>query len=230
VLQAFFAEWQEAAGGAITVETLGTARARFEEVVTRRLASLPKAEASLERMRLIGTAAVPGLGEVVLAAEVVRPTPVVRRLLEFAFDGEFLLERESTQRTVRLRGKADRVDLLADGRLRIFDYKIGRAPEDSIQLAAYAVCLPQHLRRTTGEQWEVGEAAYIAFGEPQRAVRPVVDGTPKSAQVLIEAQARVLDAVDGIERGEFPPRPATTRLCATCAYAAVCRKDYAGAD
>ena len=32
--------------------------------------------------------------------------------------------------------------------------------------------------------------------------------------------------LDGIAGGHFPPRPAERSLCAVCAYAAVCRKDY----
>ena len=46
--------------------------------------------------------------------------------------------------------------------------------------------------------------------------------------MLLDAQTRLLDAVDRIERGEFPPTPADTMMCARCAHAAVCRKDYVG--
>ena len=45
---------------------------------------------------------------------------------------------------------------------------------------------------------------------------------------LAEAQSRLLDAIDRIERGEFPPTPSDTMMCARCAHAAVCRKDYVG--
>ena len=45
---------------------------------------------------------------------------------------------------------------------------------------------------------------------------------------LVDAQTRLLDAVDRIERGEFPPTPADTMMCTRCAHAAVCRKDYVG--
>jgi hypothetical protein len=38
----------------------------------------------------------------------------------------------------------------------------------------------------------------------------------------------VLDIVDGIGRGEFPPRPHDPMICRYCAYAPVCRKDYVG--
>jgi hypothetical protein len=46
--------------------------------------------------------------------------------------------------------------------------------------------------------------------------------------VLADARARLLDVVDGIERGEFPVRPYETRMCSHCAYPSVCRKDYVG--
>jgi len=46
--------------------------------------------------------------------------------------------------------------------------------------------------------------------------------------VLADARARLLDVVDGIERGEFPVRPYETRMCSYCAYPSVCRKDYVG--
>ena len=54
--------------------------------------------------------------------------------------------------------------------------------------------------------------------------------TPRSdrAQVLADAQARFVEAVDGIERGEFPPTPEDVFLCGFCSFAAVCRKDYVG--
>ncbi|MBE3098987.1 MAG: PD-(D/E)XK nuclease family protein, partial [Planctomycetes bacterium] len=39
-----------------------------------------------------------------------------------------------------------------------------------------------------------------------------------------------LDAVDGIERGEFPPRPADAHICTYCRFAPVCRKEYVVGD
>jgi hypothetical protein len=45
-------------------------------------------------------------------------------------------------------------------------------------------------------------------------------------KVLSEARTRLVDAVDGIARGEFPPRPHDVYLCETCSYSAVCRTDY----
>ena len=45
---------------------------------------------------------------------------------------------------------------------------------------------------------------------------------------MTEGIGRLLAAVDGIERGEFPVRPDEPFLCAYCAYPSVCRKDYVG--
>jgi RecB family exonuclease len=229
VFRAFFSEWQARGGRAIAVDHLDEARALFEEVAVQRLGSLPPSEAALERLRLLGSVAAPGLGEVVLAAEAARPSIISERLLEFAFDANVDLEADEVRRTVRLRGKADRVDLLADGRFRVIDYKIGRPPEDSIQLPIYTVCLAQHFARE-GRARAGAEAFYVAFGDRRNPVQPVVGDGATSAAVVEQAQRRAIEAIDGIERGEFPPRPASPRLCATCAHAGVCRKDYVVAD
>ena len=164
-----------------------------------------------------------------LAAEAVRPDPVRERLLEYAIDGEFEVGTAGEPRRVRLRGKADRVDLLSDGRLRVIDYKTGRAPDArrSVQLPVYALSVQQQLERSRGLRVEVGEALYVAFGE-RDPVRVVIDGAGDDR--MAEAQRRLTTAIDGIANGEFPPRPATPRLCRHCGYAAVCRKDYVVAD
>ena len=141
------------------------------------------------------------------------------------------METDGVTRQVRLRGKADRLDLLADGRFRLIDYKTGKAPDAarSVQLPVYALCAQQLLQRTRGQRWEVGEASYLAFGE-QKPLRVVIDDGPGAAEKLSAGAARLVAAIDGIERGDFPPRPAGTWLCSSCSYAGVCRKDYVGAD
>jgi CRISPR/Cas system-associated exonuclease Cas4 (RecB family) len=107
------------------------------------------------------------------------------------------------------------------------DYKTGGFPEPSqtIQLPVYAVCAAQQLGRRRGGRWRIHEAAYIAFGEP-KPVKVVIGSGPSAEAKLAERQERLLDAIDRIDRGRFPPRPASTRLCGSCAYATVCRKDY----
>jgi len=76
-------------------------------------------------------------------------------------------------------------------------------------------------------EWRVDEAAYVAFSGKRPFVSVISTRNDQDA-VLADARARLLDVVDGIERGEFPVRPYETRMCSYCAYPSVCRKDYVG--
>ena len=63
----------------------------------------------------------------------------------------------------------------------------------------------------------------------KRTLVPVVRAGGSDADaVLTAARARVLDIVDRIDRGEFPPKPHDLHICTYCAYPSVCRKDYVG--
>ncbi len=230
LFRAFFAEWQRQGGMAITPGALPAARALFARVADEQLRRLPPGQAAAERLRLLGSVAAPGLGEVVFEAEALSAATVVDRLLEYPFDGTFVLEAGGTARPVRLRGTIDRVDLLADRTLRVIDYKTGRAPDAgrSIQLPAYLLCAAQQVARERGGKWAAGQALYVAFGESepvQWVVKP--DGDPAE---IAESVSRLFAALDGIAAGSFPPRPATRRLCATCGFQSVCRKDYVDAE
>ena len=50
------------------------------------------------------------------------------------------------------------------------------------------------------------------------------------ATALADGQERFIEAVDDIERGQLPPRPAEPYRCVFCDYPTVCRKDYVGDD
>jgi len=132
--------------------------------------------------------------------------------------------------TVTLRGIADRVDLLGDGTLRVVDYKSGHAPEvrRALQLPVYGFCAERRLAGEHGRAWRLGEAAYIAFGEKRPWVTVIASPDDRDAAVA-DALGRLAAAVAGITRGDFPPNPVPRTLCATCAFAAVCRKDYVDA-
>ena len=227
VLRAFHAAWEASGGGAVTPDNLGDAGRIFAEVAGRALGELPASDAAVERLRLLGSPVAPGVGDIVLGAEAVRPWPVTGRLLEQTLEGMFELAGKEGPRRLRLRGKADRIDLLGDGAFRIVDYKTGRAPQwrRSIQLPIYAVCASQWLGTSRGGRWEVAEAAYLVFAgrENVRVLAPDARGTDHA---LAAGQQRFLDAIDGMARGEFPPRPAETGLCRYCRFAAVCRKEY----
>jgi len=230
VFQHFFDAWQGRGGGTITVDRLDEARALFRTVAEPLLARLPEADAALERARLFGSAVSTGMVDLVLELEASRPDEVHERWIEHDLTGEFSLGANDGRR-VALRGVADRIDLIAGRRLRVFDYKSGYPPDPkrALQVPVYALCAREQLAKD-GVAWTIDEAAYVAF-TGARAVVPVVRaGMPVSEAevVLARARARLFEAVDGIERGDFPPRPHELRLCASCAFPSVCRKDYVG--
>ncbi|HEY7284223.1 MAG TPA: PD-(D/E)XK nuclease family protein [Vicinamibacterales bacterium] len=230
VFQRFFAAWQSTGHAAVTADNLEDARAMFVSVVDEALAVLPDAEAGLERTRLLGSPAAAGLGEAVLRMEAERPTPVVERLLEHELRGEFAFETSSGARSIALRGKADRIDLLADGTFRLIDYKLGWPPKDrrkALQLPIYSLCASQSLRATRGGNWIVSEAAYLAFKGPRRVV-PLFQNEEERDRALAEAQDRLATTLDEISAGHFPPTPDDVYRCETCGFASVCRKDYVG--
>jgi RecB family exonuclease len=230
VLQKFFEAWDKTGLGPITADTLERAREVAVSVAEPLLVALGDADAALERARLFGTAISTGLIDIVLAQEVERPAePVVERWLEHRFDGSFAIGPEGSP--VGLNGVADRVDLLPGRRLRVIDYKSGRAPEvkRALQVAVYAMCAQESLRGRDGQPWTVQEAAYVALGDPKRTLAAVVDAGAADArreEALADARARLHEVLDGIARGEFPARPHEERWCRYCAYSSVCRKDY----
>jgi RecB family exonuclease len=229
VFEAFFKQWQESGRRGITPDNLDDARSLFAQVVEGKVRPLPEAEAALERTRLLGSPVAAGLGEVVFRMEAERPTPVRERLLEYRLKGDFEFIGRDGPRRIALKGVADRIDLLEDGTLRLVDYKLSSAPSKSraLQLPIYGLCAEQRLKSYKGSDWTLGEAAYIAFRGAKR-VTPLFTARSDRGQVLAEAQQKLIDVVDRIERGEFPPTPEDVFLCGFCSYGAVCRKDYVG--
>jgi RecB family exonuclease len=229
VFQRFFETWDRDAGHTIDPGRIDEARALFEQVAEPLLSALPDPEAALERTRLFGSAIAPGLVDVVLGIEASRPVKVIERWLEYRLEGEFSLGGADGRRA-RLRGVADRIDLLEGRRLRVIDYKSGSAPnvKRALQVPIYALCATERLEAGDGERWTVDEAAYVAFSG-KRALAPVVKaGAPDPAAPLNAARERLFDALDAVRRGEFPPRPYDPMICTWCAYPSVCRKDYVG--
>jgi RecB family exonuclease len=160
--------------------------------------------------------------------EAERPVAVVERLLERRLEGDFTFATAEGPRTIALRGKADRLDLLEDGTFRLIDYKLGWPPQRTraLQLPIYGLSAEQRLAGHSGRNWTLGEAVYLAFKGPRRVV-PLFSAGDRT-RVLAEAQQRLADTVDAIARGEFPPTPDDVWRCETCSFAAVCRKDYVG--
>jgi RecB family exonuclease len=226
VFQRFYEAWDSRGGGLMTSDRVDDARALMAEVAEPLLARLPEADAALERARLFGTAISTGSLEIVLGHEASAPVDVRERWLEYRLEGEFALGSEEGVK-VALRGVSDRIDLLADNRLRVVDYKTGTAPNPSraLQVAIYALCVQERLRDRDGGEWPVAEAIYLAFSgkKPQAAIVRAGDD-PKDA--LEAARTRLFHIVEGVRGGEFPPQPHDEIMCDFCAYVDVCRKDY----
>jgi putative RecB family exonuclease len=154
-----------------------------------------------------------------------------RRLLETYFSLEDPRRIEPAQREllveaeleggadgIRLRGFVDRVDVAADGRVRIVDYKTGNAPSELFedkalfQLKFYALVM----WRVTGTIPSLLQLIYLGDGQ-------VLRYQPDEAD-LRAAERKVRALWDAIERDladeHFPARP--SRLCEWCAHQAIC--------
>jgi RecB family exonuclease len=229
VFETFFKEWQAAGQGTITTANVADALELFESVALRKLEGLPQADRALERTHLLGSAAASGLAERAFAFEIEQGGQVVERLLEHVLEGTYTFAAADGERRIRIKAKADRIDLMADGTLRIIDYKLGRAPKlsRSLQLPIYGVIAQQELEGYKGRSWKVANAGYVAFKEKEAFV-PLGGRTSALDAAIAEGQQRLLTAIGGIERGEFPVQPDEPFRCQWCGYAGVCRKDYVG--
>jgi hypothetical protein len=119
-------------------------------------------------------------------------------------------------RALRFRGKADRVDLAADGSLRVLDYKTGKRKHFTgldaddpdlggrkLQLPVYGLAARQHHGEPTAPV--VAEYWFISGRERfQRVGYPVTDA------VLDRVGHTLAAMVDGIEAGAFPSHPTAT--------------------
>jgi ATP-dependent helicase/DNAse subunit B len=228
VFETFFSEWQTTGRGTITTDNLNEAVALFEEIAERELATLSESDRALERTHLLGSAAAAGLAERAFAFEIEQGGDVVERLLEHELEGTFQFPTERGTRSVRLHAKADRIDLMADGTIRIVDYKLGKAPKPgrALQLPVYGTCAEQSLDGHRGRSWKLSIAGYVAFREKNAFV--ALGASSSLDEAVSAGRRRMLAAIDAIERGEFPPNPDEPFLCTRCGYASVCRKDYVG--
>jgi RecB family exonuclease len=228
VFETFFTTWHERGGRAITADTLSDALNLFATVAESTIARLPESDRALERTYLLGSAAAPGLAERAFNFEIEQECVLVERLLEHSLAGEFEFRGANGPRRIAIRAKADRIDLLEGGALRIIDYKLSRAPKPTraLQLPIYGVCAEQHLQGRHGRDWKVASAGYVAFKEKNAFVG--LGASTSLERALQEGEARLVEAVEGIERGEFPVKPEEPYRCTWCGYSAVCRKDYIG--
>ncbi|HUF48645.1 MAG TPA: PD-(D/E)XK nuclease family protein, partial [Vicinamibacterales bacterium] len=231
LFERFYRAWQAAGHGAITPATLPDALARFAALAREALAKLPAADRALEETRLLGSIVARGLAERVFELESDAGGDIVGRLIEERLEGPFTFPElfGFKQTVIDIRGKADRIDVFADGSLRVIDYKLGKLPDldASVQIGVYAHAARQVLEAGDGRPHAVSAAMYLAFGDDRHLEGRL--GNTKSGTVdpaIDAAVQRFVGAVRSIEAGEFPPRPRNPGDCARCAVAGVCRKEY----
>ncbi len=230
LFERFYGRWRDEGQGAITQATLPDALALFSVVATEELDRLPDADRVLEHTRLFGSIVGTGVAERVFELEVDSSAPVRTRELEWALAGpfDFPLLGGLSKRAIEIRGKADRIDILTDGSLRVVDYKLGRMPDlkSSVQIAVYAHCARQMLEARDGRPHPVSAAMYLAFGDDRRLAGPI-GGPSEPVDFAVTARAtEFAEKVGDIEAGLFPPQPKQAGDCQWCAYAGVCRKEY----
>lgn len=234
LFERFYGRWRDAGYGAITQASLPEALALFSEIATEELDRLPAADRALEHTRLLGSIVGTGVAERVFELEVDASTPVGTRELEWALTGpfDFPLLGGLASRAIEIRGKADRIDILADGSLRVIDYKLGRMPDlkSSVQIAVYAHCARQMLEARDGRPHPVSSAMYLAFGDDRRLAGSL-GGPSDPVDYAVTARAtEFAKKIEDIEAGVFPPQPKQAGDCQWCAYAGVCRKEYVAQD
>jgi putative RecB family exonuclease len=117
-----------------------------------------------------------------------------------------------------LRGFVDRLDIAPDGRIRVVDYKTGRAPNEAweakalFQMKFYALVI----WRSRGVIPSMLQLVYLGNGELLRYVPDEQDllATERKVQAIWKAIARAG------ETGDW--RPNRSRLCDWCAHQALC--------
>jgi putative RecB family exonuclease len=117
-----------------------------------------------------------------------------------------------------LRGYVDRVDVAPDGRIRIVDYKTGRAPRESFEAKAlfqmkfYALVL-WRLRGTVPAMLQL---VYLGSGE-------VLRHAPEEAELLAtERKVKALWAAITLAAQTGDWRASPSRLCDWCDHRALC--------
>jgi putative RecB family exonuclease len=119
---------------------------------------------------------------------------------------------------VRLKGFIDRLDRAADGRVRVVDYKSGKAPDEAyegkalFQLRFYALVL-----------WRSGGVLPAQLRLYYLKDREVLDYHPDERDLLsLERQVEALALAIGKARASGDWRHKPSRLCDWCSFQALC--------
>jgi putative RecB family exonuclease len=139
-------------------------------------------------------------------------------------EGRELLVETQLEDGPLLRGIIDRVDVAADGSIRIVDYKSGRSPapaygqKERFQMRFYALVL----ERIRDRRPALARLLFLKDGV-HMDLRPSDEDI---AAVEHEVRAVWREIVASAERGEF--RPKKSKLCGWCSFQAMC-PEFGGA-
>ena len=212
ILHEGFKEWDAGRSEPLSIEpeTYEDALTLFRSIAVKKI---PPEHRSVELRRLFGGPGEAGAIEWLLRREMARG-PLKQRLLEHPFQTPLrITEGPGGEKPwyVQIKGRVDRADVDADGRLHVYDYKSGRAPEASVtlQVPLYSMCLSQDLGTP------IEESSYLSFRDRRSTVRADYQ---KASAILVET-------FDAIGKGRFPPKPHRDTLCYFCGFVGVCRKE-----
>ena len=92
----------------------------------------------------------------------------------------------------------------------------------ALQLPIYSAGVRTRLAAERGVELRASEAMYLSFEGPQ-AVMPLEERGKSFDELVMAAEHRLVQTLDDIAAGHYPPRPETRNLCGMCAFVAVCR-------
>lgn len=131
-------------------------------------------------------------------------------------------EHEMQLGAVKLVGRIDRIDRLADGHLMVMDYKTEarsssadrvKQPGEDTQLAFYAALLHDDTLR----------AAYVNVGERGRTETLEQEAVVEARDLLVQG---ILDDIRRIGEGEPLPALGEGKVCEFCSARGLCRRDF----
>ncbi len=109
-------------------------------------------------------------------------------------------------------GKTDAVEFLADGRVRVVEYKRGKPKEhraDEVQLCAQAMCIEEMMHISIDE-------AFLYYGKTKHRLRIALD---VELRVLTEETAERFHRL--VESG-VTPKGTYSKICASCSLIDLC--------
>lgn len=130
-------------------------------------------------------------------------------------------------RTIKMRGRVDRIDMTADGRVRVIDYKSGSTAINkkealegrNMQLPVYAMAVAEAILPGSADAVKVGQFLSFTSGEKTGSIE-----FDKGEDDFIEiTRNHIGEYVAGIKGGDFSVRPSKPESCNSCDHSQVCR-------